>query len=56
MGSPAQSWERSGAYGQKSRRLSLIQVSWMVCQYSRRALVSSEKHETAAKPGEKEER
>jgi hypothetical protein len=44
------------AYGQKPRHLSLIRVNGMVCQYSRRALVSSEKHETATKPGEKEER
>jgi hypothetical protein len=40
-----------GAYGQKPRRPSLICLSWMVCQYSRRALVSSEKHGTAADTG-----
>jgi len=40
-----------GASGQKSRHLSLIRANGMVCQYSRPAQVSSEKHETAAEAG-----
>jgi hypothetical protein len=37
--------------GQKPRHLSLMYAIGMVCQYSRAAQVSSEKHETAADAG-----
>jgi hypothetical protein len=40
-----------GTPGLKPRYRSLIRVHGMVCQYSRPALVSSEKHETAADVG-----
>jgi hypothetical protein len=37
--------------GQGPRRAPLIEVSWMVCQYSTRSLVSTEKHETTPETG-----
>src|SRR4029453_3739168 len=37
--------------GQGPRRAPLIEVSWMVCQYSIRSLVSTEKHETTPETG-----
>jgi hypothetical protein len=46
MGAPSDTAARVvGAYGQKPRRPSRIDMGWMVCQYSRAGLVSSEKHE-----------
>ena len=57
MGEPSRTADASGwgMDGQESRRTPLIDMSWMVCQYSTRGLVSSEKHETAAEPGAEQE-
>ena len=45
---PARPCERLGRAG-RSPTHATIDMWWMVCQYSRRGLVSSEKHETAAR-------
>jgi hypothetical protein len=44
-----------GVDGQEPQHPPLIDLSWMVCQYSRCGQVSSEKHETAANAGAEEE-
>jgi hypothetical protein len=44
-----------GVHGQKPWYLSLMRAPGMVCQYSRPAQVSSEKHETTAYAGVEED-
>jgi hypothetical protein len=52
MGAPSDTAARVvGAYGQKPRRPSRIDMGWMVCQYSRAGLVSSEKHQVTPGTG-----